>query len=262
MKTNFRTKLTSMLVIITVVLMMATIVFAEGTNYTVGMSLTSSSKLKEGDTVIVKVNLTNINAGDGIDTITAKIDYNEEVFEALTTLDMVAGSNWMPSYSNTSKILSLQKSSKVKTAETVLTITLRVKSTIKVDSTTITLKDIVASGGRIADGGTGDITVNNVSTIISKEKTQEPEQNDTNTVGGQDTITTPNTPNASNNSNKPNTTGTNNMSNKTAKDNTITKTNSLPKAGSNMYGLIVIVIIAIVAVFSYILYRRLKKDVK
>ena len=259
MKTNFRTKLTSMLVIITVVLMMATIVFAEGTNYTVGMSLTSSSKLKEGDTVIVKVNLTNINAGDGIDTITAKIDYNEEVFEALTTLDMVAGSNWMPSYSNTSKILSLQKSSKV---ETVLTITLRVKSTIKVDSTTITLKDIVASGGRIADGGTGDITVNNVSTIISKEKTQEPEQNDTNTVGGQDTTTTPNTPNTSNNSNKPNTTGTNNTSNKTSKDNTITKTNALPKAGSSMYGLIVIIIISIVAVFSYVLYRRLKKDVK
>lgn len=206
-----------------VILISATItVFATETNYSVGMSLTSSSKLKEGDTVTVKVNLATINAGEGIDTITAQLDYDEDVFETLSSTNMTAGSDWTPSFASSTKMLTLLKSSKVKSAETVLTITLKVKTAINVDSTTITLKDIVVSGGRVVDGGTGDISVNNASVKISRAST------------------------------------TNNI----IKDNTVTNTVTLPKTGIGQYGIIAIVVVAIVGIFSYALYKKIAKVVK
>lgn len=227
MKTNFKMKsLTIILAIVAILFTMIAPVFAAETNYTVGMSLTSSSKLKEGDTVTVKVNLTTINAGEGIDTITAQLNYDEDVFEALTSADMTAGTDWTPSFANSTKMLTIQKNSKVTAAETVLTITLKVKAAINVDSTTITLKDIVVSGGRVVDGGTGDITVKNASVTISKEKTV---QAPTNT---------------------------------TVKDNTVTKTPTLPKTGIEQYGIIAIVVIAIIAIFSYVVYKKIAEVVK
>lgn len=227
MKTKFKMKsLTIILAIVTILFAMVAPVFAAETNYSVGMSLASSSKLKEGDTVTVKVNLTSINAGEGIDTITAQLNYDEDVFEALTSSNMTAGADWTPSFANSTKMLTLQKNSKVKAAETVLTITLKVKAAINVDSTTITLKDIVASGGRVVDGGTGDITVNNASVTISKEKVPQA------------------------------------TTNTTVKDNTISKKPTLPKTGIEQYGIIAIAVIAIIAVFSYAVYKKIAKEVK
>lgn len=219
------------ILIVFIILMMttiSTIVNAAEENYSVGMSLTSSSKLKAGDTVTVQVKLTNINAGEGIDTITAAINYDSNVFEDITSADLTASNEWTPSYATTSKMLTLLKNNKVTSAETVLTIKLKVKDTLNVNSTTVTLKDITASGGRIVDGGTGDITVSNASVTISAEQT---------------TSTTP-------------------TNNTIIKDNTVTKTQTLPKTGIAQYSVIAIVVIAIIAVASYVAYKKIAKDVK
>lgn len=232
MRANLKIKGVITLLIVFIILSVATSVFAQEQNYSVGMALTSSSKLKEGDVVTVKVNLTTINAGNGIDTITAELNYDQDVFEALTSSDITAGTDWTPSYANTTKMLTIQKNTKVKAAENVLTIKLKVKNVINVDSTTITLKDIVASGGRVVDGGTGDISVNNASVTISKDTIQP--------------IPTPTT----------------NTTNTTVKDNTVTKTPTLPKTGIEQYGAIAILVIAIVAIFSYVVYKKIAKDVK
>lgn len=223
MRTNLKSKVLITVLAIVLLLSATTAVSAAETNYSVGMSLASSSKLKEGDTVVVKVNLATINAGEGIDTITAQLNYDEDVFEALSSTSMTAGKDWTPSFANSTKMLTLLKNSKVKAAETVLTITLKVKTTINVDSTTITLKDIVASGGRVVDGGTGDIKVNNASVKISREKAP--------------------------------------VSN-TIKDNTITNTTKLPQTGIENFGLIAIVVVALVGIFSYALYKKIAKVVK
>lgn len=231
MRANLKIKGVITLLIVFIILSVATSVFAQEQNYSVGMALTSSSKLKEGDIVTVKVNLTTINAGNGIDTITAELNYDQDVFEALTSTDITAGTDWTPSYANTTKMLTIQKNTKVTAAENVLTIKLKVKNVINTDSTTITLKDIVASGGRVVDGGTGDISVNNASVTISKDKLQP--------------IQTPTT-----------------STNTTVKDNTVTKTPTLPKTGIEQYGIIAIIVIAIVAIFSYVVYKKIAKDVK
>lgn len=239
MKNN--TKLKS---IIAIALIMMIIALCTGvnaaTNYSVGMSLTSNSKLNAGDTVTVNVNLTSVNAGNGIDTITAELNYDTNVFEAISSSSFTTSSGWKsPSYAAATKMLTVQKDSKVKAAETVFTISFKVKSTVNVDSTTISLKDITASGGRVSDGGTGDITVNNASVTISKTK------------------------DASSNTETPVTPTTNTTTNNTTvKDSTTTKKSTLPKTGLGQAGVVAIVVVAIIGIFSYALYKKIAKDVK
>lgn len=235
MKSNFKMKSLMAIVIIAIMLTISTIANAS-TGDSVGMSLTSGSKLKEGDTVTVNVNLTSINAGNGIDTITAELAYDTSVFETLSSSSFTASNDWTPSYASSTNMLTVLKNSKVKSPEAVMTITLKVKSAISVNSTTITLKNIVVSGGREVDGGTGDINVNNASVTLSKaqEPTSSTEQ-PTNTPAKQNII---------------------------AKDNTTSKTSTLPKTGLEQFGAVAIVVVAIIGIFSYVLYKKIEKDVK
>ena len=240
MKNNTKLKSIIAIALIMMIIALCTGVNAE-TNYSVGMSLTSNSKLNAGDTVTVSVNLTSVNAGNGIDTITAELDYDTNVFEAISSSNFTASSSWKaPSYAAASKMLTVQKDSKVKAAETVFTISLKVKNPVNVDSTKISLKDITASGGRVSDGGTGDITVNNASVTISKTKD-----------ASSNTETPTPTPTPS--------TTTNNT---TVKDTTTTKKTTLPKTGLGQAGVIAIVVVAIIGIFSYALYKKIAKDVK
>lgn len=244
MKTKLKTLLT--VSVMTLIVVISTISNAAS----VGMSLSSNSKLKAGDTVTVTMSLGNIDAGNGIDTITAELNYDKNVFETLETSSFVASNSWTPTYASSTNMLTVLKNSKVTKGETVLTITLKVKSTISVKSTTVTLKDIVVSGGRVQDGGTGDINVNNASVTINADS--DAISKNENTISN--TTTTTNTTNSS----KTNTT----KQNTTLKDNTVTKKTTLPKTGIGQSGVIAIVVIAIVGTFSYVLYKKTSKEVK
>lgn len=138
----------------------------------VSMTLNSSSKLKAGDTIEVTLKIGNITAGDGIDAIVASLDYDKNVFEQVTQSNFVGLNQWNVNiYDATTQIFTMTKSAKVNTPTDVLKITLKVKNPVNVNSTTITIKDISASGGAVDVGGTGDITVQNTSIIIQKETT-------------------------------------------------------------------------------------------
>ena len=212
----------------------------------VGMSLSSNSKLKAGDTVTVTMSLGNIDAGNGIDTITAELNYDKNVFETVETSNLIASNSWTPTYASSTNMLTVLKNSKVTKGETVLTITLKVKSTLSVKSTIVTLKDIVVSGGRVQDGGTGDISVNNASVTINADS--DAISKTENTISNTTTTT--------------NTTTNTTKQNTTLKDNTVTKKTTLPKTGIEQGGVIAIVVIAIVGTFSYVLYKKTSKEVK
>jgi LPXTG-motif cell wall-anchored protein len=259
MKRKTNIKLVVGLFVIAMILTITTMVSA----YSVGMSLASSSKLKAGDTVVVTVSLGTIDAGNGIDTITAELSYDTNVFETLASSNFVASNEWTPSYAPTTNMITLLKNTKVTEGETVLTINLKVKESISVQSTTITLKDIIASGGRVSDGGTGDITVNNASVTlkVDSESTSTTENTTSNTTTSN--VTAENTVNSANSASA-NTTVTTNTTKKntTIKDNTVTSTTTLPKTGIEQYGVIAIVVVAIVGIFSYVLYKKTSKEVK
>ena len=136
MKTKLKT-------LITVSIMALIVVISTISNAaSVGMLLSSNSKLKAGDTVTVTMSLGNIDAGNGIDTITAELNYDKNVFETVETSNLIASNSWTPTYASSTNMLTVLKNSKVTKGETVLTITLKVKSTLSVKSTTVTLKDI------------------------------------------------------------------------------------------------------------------------
>ena len=195
---NIKTIMTITFIIMLIV--MSTISLADE-EYSVGMTLTSSSKLNEGETVIVNVNLTNIVAGDGINAITAKLNYDKNVFEQLSTTNFKSANNWMSTFSENTNKMVIFKTNKVTQGETVLSIELKVKSSINVDSTTITLQDITVSGGILGNGGTGDICVKNTSVTIIK-----PQESKTTENKNQGTKQQTNTTNTNNN--KTNTTNT------------------------------------------------------
>ena len=240
MKTKLKT-------LITVSIMALIVVISTISNAaSVGMSLSSNSKLKAGDTVTVTMSLGNIDAGNGIDTITAELNYDKNVFETVETSNLIASNSWTPTYASSTNMLTVLKNSKVTKGETVLTITLKVKSTLSVKSTIVTLKDIVVSGGRVQDGGTGDISVNNASVTINADS--DAISKTENTISNTTTTT--------------NTTTNTTKQNTTLKDNTVTKKTTLPKTGIEQGGVIAIVVIAIVGTFSYVLYKKTSKEVK
>ena len=233
--------------LITVSIMALIVVISTISNAaSVGMLLSSNSKLKAGDTVTVTMSLGNIDAGNGIDTITAELNYDKNVFETVETSNLIASNSWTPTYASSTNMLTVLKNSKVTKGETVLTITLKVKSTLSVKSTTVTLKDIVVSGGRVQDGGTGDISVNNASVTINADS--DAISKTENTISNTTTTT--------------NTTTNTTKQNTTLKDNTVTKKTTLPKTGIEQGGVIAIVVIAIVGTFSYVLYKKTSKEVK
>ncbi len=230
MKTNLKRALVVIIVAI-IVISISTIADAEGGNYSVGMSLTSNSKLKAGDIVKVNVNLTSISAGDGIDTIAGELNFDTNVFETPTASDFTSTTSWTPTYAASTKMITLMKNEKVKAGETVVTISLKVKDTISVTSAKVSLRDIVVSGGTVDTGGTGDIPVNDISITINAE--------------------TPSTPN------QPQTT-----TNTTKKDTTTTTTKTLPKTGLGQLGIILVIVLVVVGIFSYALYKKTEKYVK
>lgn len=234
MKKQLNAKSLIAILIIAMIVIANTVVLAADTDYTAGVALTSNSELKEGEIVNINLSVTNINAGAGIDTITAAIEYDKNVFETLSTTSFISNTSWIPSFAAETNRVNAQKSTKITAPETIYTISLKVKSTINVDSTTITLKDIVVSGGILASGGTGDIEVKDASVTIKRETPAEtPEE-------------------------KPEETPKNN----TIKDTTTTPKKELPKTGIEQYGTVAIVIVAIIGIFSYVLYKKIAKDVK
>ena len=235
----------TIIAILTIIMLIAinTIALA-ASSYSANVSLTSDSKLKEGDTVTINVNLTSVNAGNSVPALTAQIDYDTSVFETLTASDLKSTTGWTPSFSTKNNGISAMKNEAVTSAETMFTITLKVKSSISVDSTKVTLKNIVYSGGVT----TGDITVNDAIVTLSKDKSGQSTTGETKN----DDITISKNNNVASSSSSKNT---------KVQDSTTSKKN-LPKTGLQEYGFVAILVVAIIGVFSYSVYKRISRDVK
>lgn len=146
---------------------------------TVNMNLTSASELVAGQTVEVNLAITSIDAGEGIDALVGKINYDKNVFEELTEEGFEGKNRWnFQIFSPETGLFTLSKSSKVNTNSEVLKLTLKVKEGVNLDSTKISMTDVVVSGGAVSSGGTGDIEVGEISvTINAKQEEQTPTPN-------------------------------------------------------------------------------------
>lgn len=207
---------------------------------TASMSLTSNSKLVEGQTVEVTLKITNIDAGDGIDAIQGTLNYDKNVFEEVTDENFEGINRWnIQGYSSESGIFIFLRSSKVNMQSDVLKITLRVKSAVVVNSSIIEIKELSASGGDVASGGTGDILVQAVNVTINKvSQIQDPSTNTQTNEQSTNII--------ANNTSKINSAVTGNNTSNT----------KLPQTGDE-YGIVLaIAVVTIVSIIAYIRYRN------
>lgn len=232
-------KIISLIIILIMLLTLATAVNA----YTVTMNLTSEEKyIKEGTEVIVKINLGEIETIDGIKSITANLSYDKNVFEEVKKEDISGQNEWNISYSTRSGNINFIKTERTTTSELVATVKLKFKETVAGNSTTVTLGNIIASGGRVEDGETGDITVSDASVTFTREVKPSPSPEPSVSPEAQ-----PSTP-------------AKNIEVK-EKDSTTAKVR-IPQTGVSYDIVIALVAVVILSVVSYVAYEKTKKDIK
>jgi len=232
------------------ILVLVAIIGVTGTvsAFSVGVKLESSSKLKVGDIVEVKLKISNIDAGSGIDAIVGTLEYDKNVFDEVTQESFVGINSWNVSmYDTTSQMFTALRSSKVNTISDVLKISLRVKSLTGIEeSTTIKLKEISASGGAVSDGGTGDIEITTAQ--IEIQKAEIGNLPITNTVDNDQT--------ANEEANEIITPVVNKISTNKQPTGTTT-TGKLPQTGESFGIVLAVVLVAIVSVIAYVKYRNI-----
>lgn len=234
----------ALIVIITIILSTTNISNA----YSVGGTLTSSSKLIEGETVSVVLSFNNIDADSGVMSITVdKIIYDPAVFESITKSSFVGSNGWDVSYSTSNQILTLTNDEHITSSGAVVTLNLKVKDSISVDETSITFEKIVTSAGLT----TGDIEVGTKTAKISKTA---------------NAVSTDGTPSTTTNSKTTTTTSGTTPSRTTSTATSAKQTSSaksgvstLPKTGVGMGIAISAVVVVIAGAVFYGLYRNLKK---
>lgn len=214
------------------ILGMTNFVYASSFNFTTNAS---STTLKPGDTVVIGLNISNIDAGEsGINTIEAVLEYDENVFEPVLSTNFAGLNNWSITYNdeegeNKGKFVAVIVQEGITEDQVIGNLTLKVKSDVNVDSTNVTFSNIKSNDG------VEEITSPNqvISLNIDRPVVEEPEEPITNTVN----------------------------------ENTIDEEenlspNDIPQTGENTYIIIGIVLAAIVVgIIAYVGYKKIK-DIK
>ena len=214
------------------ILGMTNFVYASSFNFTTNAS---STTLKPGDTVVIGLNISNIDAGEsGINTIEAVLEYDENVFEPVLSTNFAGLNNCSITCNdeegeNKGKFVAVIVQEGITEDQVIGNLTLKVKSDVNVDSTNVTFSNIKSNDG------VEEITSPNqvISLNIDRPVVEEPEEPITNTVN----------------------------------ENTIDEEenlspNDIPQTGENTYIIIGIVLAAIVVgIIAYVGYKKIK-DIK
>lgn len=159
---------TFILIIISLLFLFSTVSYSNG-NYSITMTLSGSSQVKEGESITLVASLSNVNAGEGVEAFSARLNYDSNLYEYVS----VSGNNyWKTSFDTSSNTIIGFKGSKVTSSESVFTVTLKTRDGICVDNSSVTVQNIQFSGGAISNGGTGDIRVASAGTSFTIIKNQ------------------------------------------------------------------------------------------
>lgn len=255
-------------------------------DYTVKASLSADAELTAGSTINVAFGFSSIDVGEnpGISGMTADIDYDTTVFEPISADTMEGKAGWSAAYSKHLVLSRMAGCSK--TTGTVVVIPFKVLSTSTAKETTITINNIKVAGTS-GDWNSGDISVDPVSVTIKAPSTgsdtenpttptnpldpSNPSGTDTDGSGaGSGTTTGTDSGNGTGNgagstsgtsNNGSNGSTTSNDTKSTSTDKT-TSSKKIPAAGLNTYVVSAIVVVAIAGTIGFVLYARLKKEIK
>ena len=179
---KMRKKLGIVLVIgLVLIYLMAINVF--GYSYTTSL-VPDKTSVAKGDSVVVTIKLSGIDAGNGLFNFSAVLNYDTEVFEEVTQASFEASQDngWTVSYDQSTKKMLFENTRLVTTEQNIGTITLRAKSEVSASSATIGLTEITASNDADSIPGT-DISTTVQISDVSSGGGLNPGQNTTNTPG-------------------------------------------------------------------------------
>lgn len=222
-------KIITILSIIMIILGMSITVNAADTADTYKINLVAENKtVKQGETVTISLNISDIKiqTGEkGIGAYEGKIEYDKNVFE---DLKMLGNDNWDKPTENEGGFTSVNSDGLcVKETQEIAKITLKVKNTAKVGSTTVKVTGFKASNLSPSMIPTDDtsvgITVNSASNS----------GNGTGTSGQGQTQQKPQTPS------------------------TTTATKKIPHAGKSSIMIGIVGIILIIGIYGYIRYKTI-----
>ena len=122
----------------------------------------STTNVQASSEVIIKVKVSNLDVGDnGINTFTATLNYDTDVFETLTAENVTGMNNWTAAYTPDTGKVTLFKTTFVNSDEELFQIALKTKSTVAKNSGIVSLKNIIVGNGN------DEISASEVSTSIS-----------------------------------------------------------------------------------------------
>lgn len=245
--------------------------------YNVSMNLsTNSTMLEPSRTYTINASIVNNNTGDGIDTIMATLEYDENIFDKTATV-VNATNGWSPLYDDETGSIILQKMKKTNSNDIFLTFILKTKDNLSANETLVKLKDVTMSGGSVADGGTADIYIPEVNLKFSTNanetsntgETVTSEDNNAEKQGSRNNGASTNNSNNNNNSNNVSSTvnnkeETSDSSDEAQKEQTIPAatnnkaTAEKTKGNAGVIIAILIVVVVLLTVSVIVFFKKIK----
>lgn len=229
----------------------------------------SQTTVAESTELTVTVKITNLDVGtNGINSFSAKLDYDTTVFETLNASSVDGLSGWSATYDPETKLIVLTKLQFVNTEESLFQITLKTKSGVTGKTGTIKLTEVVAADP------TNKIEAQDVSTSIAVGTVANNTANTTNNGTNNNvpvinanvnSATNTNTNNTTNNTSNNTANKVNNVANNTAKNNVVnnaTSDDEIPYTGTEDTIIKAIFVVMAVALIFYIKFEKINKEMK
>lgn len=227
-----------------------TVSFAATYSVKITLKDVTSADIEQGTTITFLIKLSDIDVENGIGAISGKFEYDTNVFEKIEAADVKAGSGWGSiSYNDQNDdegrfVTERAAGDTVTENNDLMEITATVKLNAPTGRTEIKISNITASDGN------EDITIADVRAAVAIVGDNPSNSNN-------NTNTNTNTNNGINNNNT-NTDGNNNAIPNDTIENNATPNGTIPNTGIEDYTMPFILILLVVAVISYIRYKKIK----
>lgn len=244
-----------LVILITLVIVISNISFVYADSFNVKLT-SDKQNYAAGQTVIVKVSLSDIDSSIGLYGLSGVLEYDTNIFEPITSdgtgnitstaSGITSLNNWgNPTFNSSSNEFSVLTTSPTKSNQSIMQISLKVKEGAQLGKAVVMLRELQASNG--AD----DIDTSPVTLSINIKDPSEVDDGNIPTI-----VTTP-SPSPSPSA-KPTTTPTAKTTPTPVVKTTPTPSGKLPQTGVEDYAMPVLLGALVISLISYIAYRRYK----
>lgn len=210
---------------------------------TYSASLTpSSTRVSKGADVTITLKLTDINVQDGISVVEAVLKYDSDVL-SIKESDVKAGDGWAINYNEENSKLTIDRSDSITEDSEIATFKFKVDESTSATTTAVSLVSVAAGNASISE----KIKISDISTNLQiSSGALQPSSTPT---------TSPTTTTTTEPSSTPSTTPSSTPS--TTPSQTTVKEDNMPNTGSEDYIIPLMAIVAILAVISFIGYKKI-----